>query len=268
MPDQYLFVNDTLVAPIMSAQSVPDSRRVWIPPGEWQDAWNGSVVAGPAWHVAHQPVQRIPMWHRRGGLVVTVPAPKMRVELQDWSTLVLEAFPAHPCLTNAFRDGLQIYSVGVTRRVLYEKNATAASPQARYLSALRSEILFRPQESDGIRSWVELHITSSRLSYDRSYVLRLHLCPGQMVTAAKIDGVDVSDSVKHLAPPTSSIAELQLAELHNSDYLENFPFREIGQLPALYAGNIAVIQVPVVHAGDSLHITAELTNQREIQRQM
>lgn len=38
---RYLFVNDTLVAPIMMAQAAPEQRRVWIPPGEWIDACNG-----------------------------------------------------------------------------------------------------------------------------------------------------------------------------------------------------------------------------------
>lgn len=39
--DQYMFLNDTLVAPIWDAVQNETARSVWIPPGSWQDVWDG-----------------------------------------------------------------------------------------------------------------------------------------------------------------------------------------------------------------------------------
>jgi len=58
---QYVFLNDTLVAPIFEFISNETSRNVWIPPGDWEDAWDGSVVTGPQNISAQQPYERIPM---------------------------------------------------------------------------------------------------------------------------------------------------------------------------------------------------------------
>ena len=44
---QYIFLNDTLVAPIFDSTTNESTRQVWIPPGIWQDAWDGSTVTGP-----------------------------------------------------------------------------------------------------------------------------------------------------------------------------------------------------------------------------
>jgi len=67
--DQYLFLNDTLVAPIFDSSTNQTTRSVWIPPGTWHDAWNGSVVVGPATLSVTQPYERVPLWHRGGALV-------------------------------------------------------------------------------------------------------------------------------------------------------------------------------------------------------
>ena len=44
---QYYFLNDTLVAPIWNSTANETARSVWIPPGTWQDAWDGTTVTGP-----------------------------------------------------------------------------------------------------------------------------------------------------------------------------------------------------------------------------
>ena len=64
--------SQTLVAPIWNADSSHDgvnvtSRTVWIPPGQWTDAWTGASVSGPKNVSVSQPVERIPLWHKAGG---------------------------------------------------------------------------------------------------------------------------------------------------------------------------------------------------------
>lgn len=38
------------------------SREVWIPPGQWHDAWDGSVITGPQTVQVTQPYHHQPMW--------------------------------------------------------------------------------------------------------------------------------------------------------------------------------------------------------------
>ena len=83
-----------LVAPIYDTKQNLTTRSVWIPPGKWQDAWNGSTVTGPATLSVTLPFERVPMWHRAGGgLVLALDEPGVRVDEQDWSTITLYAWP-------------------------------------------------------------------------------------------------------------------------------------------------------------------------------
>ena len=67
-PTQYIHLNATLVAPldVEPVDKIQNSRSVWVPPGQWQDAWTGEIVTGPVTMNVSQPPERIPMWHRRG----------------------------------------------------------------------------------------------------------------------------------------------------------------------------------------------------------
>jgi len=81
---QYIWLNDTLVAPIYDTAHNLTARDVWIPPGAWQDAWNGSVVTGPANLSVSLPYERLPMWHRgEGGLVLGLEKGGLRIDAQE-----------------------------------------------------------------------------------------------------------------------------------------------------------------------------------------
>ena len=47
-------------------------------------------------HVS-KPVEQMPLFHRKGGLLVTAPGGARTVSTQDWTSLVVEAFPAPGC---------------------------------------------------------------------------------------------------------------------------------------------------------------------------
>ena len=68
---QYIHLNETLVAPMWysGAHGYPGgagplNRSVWIPPGEWSDAWSGATVTGPRTLTVASPATQMPMWRK------------------------------------------------------------------------------------------------------------------------------------------------------------------------------------------------------------
>jgi len=170
---QYICLDDIVVAPIWDSSKNETTRSVWVPPGAWQDAWNGSVVHGPKTLTVTQPYERQPMWHRReGGLLVLAGQPGTRVDDQDWSTLTLEAFPSRAALAS--------------RRTLFERG-TSARTEIALLSA-----------GDGT---VQLTVSASEDSLARAWLLRVHLFPGQHAANATINGAPVLGlAAAHIQP--------------------------------------------------------------------
>ena len=58
-------------------------REVDIPRGDWIDFWTGEELAGGGEVVAAAPLERIPVWVRRGSLVVTYPEAEVAAGLGD-----------------------------------------------------------------------------------------------------------------------------------------------------------------------------------------
>merc|ERR1712113_461047 len=80
---QYIFLHTLLVAPIMSDKS--NTRDVWVPPGIWENCWDGSYITGPQSIRITQPFERIPLWFRRdGSFLITANDSPLRVGKQDW----------------------------------------------------------------------------------------------------------------------------------------------------------------------------------------
>eukprot|EP00928_Gymnodinium_smaydae_P043647 TRINITY_DN29202_c0_g1_i1.p1 TRINITY_DN29202_c0_g1~~TRINITY_DN29202_c0_g1_i1.p1 ORF type:complete len:834 (+),score=80.47 TRINITY_DN29202_c0_g1_i1:47-2548(+) len=170
---QYVFLDDVLVAPIFSL--FIKSRSVWIPPGEWQDAWDGSVVKGPATITVKQPDERQPMWHRRdGGMMILAHEPASRVEAQDWSTLIIEAFPSSSAVN--------------TSRTVFERQTGAHTPVT--------------LATDG-KGTVRLFVGGSLEQSARAWVVRVHLRPFEHATSASVDGKSVDVEGLHLQPVAS-----------------------------------------------------------------
>jgi hypothetical protein len=168
---QYIHLNDTLVAPIWDSTNNMTTRSVWIPPGDWQDAWDGSVVTGPQTTTVTKPYEQIPMWHRKGSFMVTVDSPARRVEDQDWSVLTLEVFP-------------DMGSKEIQRRSVYSLG-----------SAARTDLTM---ETIGEMGLLIFQISPSEDGESRGWLVRLHLLPGQYCAAAIADGMNLI--VSHINP--------------------------------------------------------------------
>jgi alpha-D-xyloside xylohydrolase len=66
--DQFLFGPDILVAPILAAGQI--EREVYLPHGaDWIDAWTGATVAGGTRILVDAPIERIPVFTRKGSEV-------------------------------------------------------------------------------------------------------------------------------------------------------------------------------------------------------
>jgi alpha-glucosidase (family GH31 glycosyl hydrolase) len=59
-PDQWFFGDDLLVAPVVDAGA--DGRRLYLPAGEWVDAWNGEALVGPDVIDRDAPLDEIPVY--------------------------------------------------------------------------------------------------------------------------------------------------------------------------------------------------------------
>jgi hypothetical protein len=178
------------------------------------------VLHGPRNLTTTQPPERIPMWHKGGGLLVTAPLPPagspLRVTEQRWDTLVVEAFPAS--------------TQAVERRVLYgqEHASDADTATALVLS------------TDG-RGAVALAVDVNGAAAARAWVVRLHLRPGERVVDASADGTPLRTT--HLAPRSCGD--------------ESFPLGGEGALPPCRAGPVAELRLDTSAASRRLDVRVE-----------
>jgi alpha-glucosidase (family GH31 glycosyl hydrolase) len=69
--DAYGFGPALWVAPVLESGAI--ERRAWLPRGEWLAFWSGEAVSGGRAVAAPASRERIPVWVRRGAIVVTYP---------------------------------------------------------------------------------------------------------------------------------------------------------------------------------------------------
>jgi alpha-D-xyloside xylohydrolase len=68
---------------------------VWIPPGEWENLWTGEVVTGPRTVTVACPLHQMPLFMRRGGLLLLAPDMAHTGE-KAWDPVTVEAYPGAP----------------------------------------------------------------------------------------------------------------------------------------------------------------------------
>jgi len=140
---EYRIGPDLLVAPMIS----PDGRRqVYLPAGEWVDYWTGEVHTGGRYLGVHVPLDRVPLFVRRGALIPTTEVtdvvgerPFTDVTVVSWGgtsdRTVIRDVNGDTTVT-AVRDGdtLHVTVDGpvVVRRVAFA-TVTGAPPPARVL---------------------------------------------------------------------------------------------------------------------------------------
>ena len=72
-PTEYLYGQDMLVAPVTTPGN-DASTTVWFPPGQWVDFFTGATFTGPSTATLSVPLDRMPVFVRRGGIVPEQPS--------------------------------------------------------------------------------------------------------------------------------------------------------------------------------------------------
>jgi alpha-glucosidase (family GH31 glycosyl hydrolase) len=81
IPDAYGYGPALWVAPVLDHGA--REREVALPRGEWIETWSGRTVRGGEDAVVDAPLERIPVWVRRGSIVVSYPAEHVARGLGD-----------------------------------------------------------------------------------------------------------------------------------------------------------------------------------------
>lgn len=191
---QYLLGEDLLVAPILSPapENGPAERSVWIPPGEWEDLWSGRIHPGPGHLRVQCPLEEMPVFARRGGLVFSVPQ-RWATGRATWPELVVDAYvPAH--------NGEQV-------RMLHEDDGeTAACGPG---SMATTEVGLRRDGSSVEVRMVPRPVPAGIRLENRDLTVRVHLPPGTEARQFRIDGRPVAGGqVREILPESRRSARL------------------------------------------------------------
>ena len=215
--EQYLHLNETLIAPIWDSNQNVTSRSVWIPPGIWEDGWSGERVTGPQTMDVSQPYSKIPMWHKVNGMTVTTDQPGLRVDAQNWNNeLILDYY-------------VNINDVNATNEVVAVKEVFDR------ITGKRDQILTMTQSGSKIM------LKLDRNHPTREWLIRYHLAKGQSMLM-----MTMSSNGREVTPErleTMQPIKLTPVERNSIDAYEYFPFGGSMSRPAEKAGDIIEIRM-------------------------
>jgi hypothetical protein len=229
--DQYLFADGAmLVAPIIpfngsdpiarnpSNGTANSSRLVWVPPGSWVNGWaSASVVTGPKYiEVTDCPFDQIPMWHKKGSLVLTT-EPGRAASEQTWTELAIELFPFalqpepshHREMINTDAGGERALPLRRWESTLHDTKAVGGGVVDNATNAgvkvPRTALVLEQHPTGGEST---LTVTNGDGARPRRWRLRLHLLPGE-----GIEALSVTRRRSHLHLHPTRKAPPQLLEL-------------------------------------------------------
>ena len=206
--DQYLLLDSMLVAPVnpfvngtkpwTEGQTGVDpkqpgsfnrTREVWIPPGEWEDAYSGATVTGPkVLSRAAVPLEQTVLYHRRPSIAVTARRKGRNAATTDVDDLVVEAFPSSGA-SGTQRTTRELWSsdgrVGAT--VELEEHAAGSAAAAAHCEG-------RDVDQAASMRLLTLRVTGD-VSGSKTWTARLHLPPNQ-----RLANVDTS-AILAVVPP-------------------------------------------------------------------
>jgi alpha-glucosidase (family GH31 glycosyl hydrolase) len=89
--DQYLFGSNILAAPILTEQN---TRRVYLPEGEWLDFWTKEKYSGQQWIEYTADLDEMPLFIKNGSIIPTGPMMQYIGE-KEFSPITLNIYHNH-----------------------------------------------------------------------------------------------------------------------------------------------------------------------------
>ncbi len=203
------------------------SRQVWIPPGEWSDAWTEARLTGPKTVTVSSPLRHTPMFVRAGGVVLSTTEMQFTGE-RPWDTVVVDAFIPSSGTTQTERtlyedDGITPkYQQGASGRTLVtltvvtnSVNLVAGKLQGEFAGRLKT----------------------------RTWVFRAHLPKEKKLVSATLNGAKVE--ARMLTPSHDAGA---------------MPFRGEGARPGAEAGGVIEVRADSRPTNESSALVLTLTS--------
>lgn len=148
------------------------SRKIWLPPGTWVDAWTGRTFAGPGVIQMQSGLERIPLLIKAGSIVPLAPEMQYTGE-KAWDPITLDVYPAGGAKNQATLyedDGISnAYTSGAFRKTKISFSADQALKTAHI------------KISAGMGSF-------AGALESRSWVVRVHLPNAGQISGAEVDG--------------------------------------------------------------------------------
>jgi Glycosyl hydrolases family 31/PA14 domain/Domain of unknown function (DUF5110)/Domain of unknown function (DUF4968) len=79
------------------------ARDLWIPPGDWINAWNGETIAGPLIATNMSPLDQEPIYIRSGAVLPLAPQMQYTGE-QPWNPITLDVYPSRESVSAALYE--------------------------------------------------------------------------------------------------------------------------------------------------------------------
>jgi len=101
-PTEYLYGPDVLVSPVTTPGTTA-TTTVWFPPGRWTDYFTGATFSGPSTATVSDPLDRMPVFVRAGGIMTEQPANALHHSTSYRSLTVLD-YPGAPGSFDLYGD--------------------------------------------------------------------------------------------------------------------------------------------------------------------
>ena len=69
------------------------AQSLWVPPGNWIDAWTGDVLSGPAMIIRRTPLDETPLYIRSGSVFALAPEMQYTGQL-PWDPIAVDVYPS------------------------------------------------------------------------------------------------------------------------------------------------------------------------------
>ncbi|GKU30564.1 TIM-barrel domain-containing protein [Clostridium folliculivorans] len=169
-----------------AAPSTDASRTLWIPEGNWIDAWSGNVITGPKTITTNVSIDKMPIYIKVGTMVPLAPEMSYTGE-KPWDPITLDLYPSvvNEAKAHLYEDDTQSnnYKNGAFRTT--EMNAKV----------------------DNTSKKITVNIDQAKGTFDgaiseRSWVVRLHKTAewkNPVPKSVTVDGVNAEFSIKNKA---------------------------------------------------------------------